>query len=176
MLMLRGLLAERFELQTHTETRKLSYYALVMATAGGTLGDGIRPSTTDCAAYYARRNRSSPLRTLPSERHCGVQSRLEFGLTTMLLGAVEMTEFAKYLQPFVGQMVVDETGIIGRFDLEVTFKEDPTIRTPHGFGTAASDAPSLFFALQDELGLKLESRLGPIEVLVVDHVEQPTPN
>ena len=178
MLMLRNLLAERFRLQTHSDMRELSHYALVMATPGGTLGEGIRPATTDCTAYFERRRRSSPLSTSPPDPRCNSQVSFASGQISMSLRTVEMSEFAEDLQRFVGQMVMDETGTIDRFELEVTFKDDPAISSlpPSVFGTAPPDAPSLFDALQEQLGLKLESRLGPVEVLVVDHAEQPTRN
>ena len=95
---------------------------------------------------------------------------------TLEAGAVEMAEFAEYLQAHVGQLVVDETGLEGRFDIRVTFKPDPALSLLPPFpGGQSGEGPSLFVALQ-ELGLTLVSRRGAVEVLVVDQIEPLTPN
>ena len=95
---------------------------------------------------------------------------------TLEAGAVEMAEFAEYLQADVGQLVVDETGLEGRFDFRVTFKPDPALSLLPPFpGGQSGEGPSLFVALQ-ELGLTLVSRRGAVEVLVVDQIEPLTPN
>ena len=93
-----------------------------------------------------------------------------------------MTAFATQLSRFVGGVVVDKTGLTGTYDLELSYAPDPAI---NGFGrdlppqpgapppAANSDAPSLFGALQEQLGLKLEATKGMIDVLVVDSAEKP---
>ena len=184
MRMLQALLAERFKLRMHAEMRELQYYALVVATPDGRRGDGIRPSNTDCAAYWEAQERrrtsdGSPRGDLPSGPHCGLRFRVRPGLTTMSPGAVMMSEFAEYLQAYVGRMVVDETGLTGRFDLDLTFTPDPTIFPVPPFPgnrNTVNEGVSIFVAVQEQLGLQLESRRGPVEVLIVDNAERPTPN
>ena len=90
-----------------------------------------------------------------------------------------MSEFAEYLQAYVGRMVVDETGLTGRFDLDVTFRLDPAISSLPPFPgnrNTVNEGVSIFVAVQEQLGLQLESRRGPVEVLIVDNAERPTPN
>ena len=129
MAMLRTLLAERFRLQLHIETRELEYYAMVRTRPGAPLGEGIQPSTTDCAAYYQARERrrsGAPQNTMPTG-YCGFRSGSRGLLMTLLPGSVVMSIFAEQLQIFVGDLVRDETGLEGRFDIELTFVRDPAL-------------------------------------------------
>ena len=183
MLMLQTLLAERFNLQMHTETRDIQHYALVLAKADGQLGEGIQPSTIDCAAYYqareqAQRPDGAPRNTVTTDAHCGLRFSSRGLLTTIESGSVIMPRFAEQLQIYLGGMLRDETGLAGLFDVDVTFLRDPALspELPVPPGVTRAVGPSIFAAVQEQLGLVLESRLGPIEFLVVDHVEQPTPN
>ena len=186
MLMLQTLLAERFKLQMHVEAREFQYYALVLARPDGQLGEGIQPSTTDCAAYYqvreqARRRGDASRSIVPDSPHCGIRFSSRGLLWTINPGSVVMARLAENIQQFVGGMVRDETGLEGRFDVTFTFLRDPALSphlsVPPSLPSAPVQVgPSVFAAVQEQLGLKLESRLGPIEFIVVDHVEQPTPN
>ena len=92
-----------------------------------------------------------------------------------------------YLPMFAGRRVVDRTGLSGGFDLALYFDNRPIPGVGPGGGLrmpppsadptpADADAVSIFTALEEQLGLKLESQTGPVEVLVIDHVERPTPN
>jgi uncharacterized protein (TIGR03435 family) len=95
-------------------------------------------------------------------------------------------ELAGFLPEFAGRMVVDRTGLTGAFDLEFRFDASrpiPGAGAGGGFplsvqpaGGGDPDTPSLFTALEEQLGLKLEAQTGPVEVLVIDHVEHPKPN
>lgn len=91
-----------------------------------------------------------------------------------------MADFAYFLPIAVGRTVVDKTGITGTFHIRMTFVPDEGIRQlqgPPGDPAAASDAgPSIFTAIQEQLGLKLESAKGPVEVLIIDGVEKPSEN
>jgi uncharacterized protein (TIGR03435 family) len=81
-------------------------------------------------------------------------------------------ELAAWLSPYLRRAVVDRTGLKGDFDLDVSFD-------PNGFAASATspDVPvSIFTAIQEQLGLKLESTRGPVEVLVVDAAQMPTPD
>ena len=82
--------------------------------------------------------------------------------------ATTVEEFAGMLSGLVGRMVVNKTGVTGKYDFSLSWSpaEQPT----------ADSGPSIFTALQEQLGLKLVPAKGPVDVLVVDHVEQPSPN
>jgi uncharacterized protein (TIGR03435 family) len=85
-----------------------------------------------------------------------------------------MGELAGQLSSYLGRNVIDRTGMTGQFAISLSFAPvDPDARV----GDAAEEsAPSIIQALQDQAGLKLESIKGPVEVLVIDHAEKPTPN
>ena len=85
-----------------------------------------------------------------------------------------MSRLAEFLQTDVNRMVVDKTGLSGSFDIEITFEDEESLKLFPG--ATQREAPALFTALQDQLGLKLESSRGPVEVLVIDAVERPTPD
>ena len=183
--MLQTLLANRFKLRVHVDRQVLQYDALVVARPADPLHIGIRPSTTDCVAYWERQRRENFSNVLAEPHHCGFRYRSGAGLFTIHAGAVTMSRFAKELQRHVGGTVLDETGLDGRYDIDLTFVQDRSLLPSDGLSKAAvlkafnapfSDAVSVFGALEDQLGLKLESRQGPVDVHVIDHVERPTPD
>ena len=94
---------------------------------------------------------------------------------------VTMESFAKTLSNFVDRIVVDRSGLSGAFDVDFDFTPlQSPLGVQHGPGVSAPDPstppPSIFTALQEQLGLKLESQTEPADVLIIDHVEQPSPN
>jgi uncharacterized protein (TIGR03435 family) len=105
----------------------------------------------------------------------------------MRLCGVTMAQLVeRYLPMFTGRMVVDRTGLSGGFDLALYFDNRPlpgvgpaggfSPTSPQAAEPATPDAVSIFTALEEQLGLKLESQTGPVEMLVIDHVERPTAN
>lgn len=176
--MLRDLLADRFALRVRVEERETPHYALVLANPGGELGDGIRPSTTDCDAWRAGREREGPP-TVPAEPHCALRFSLNSSrLMTFNLGAGTMAELATTLQFEAGRLVQDETGLTGRFDIGLEFTTDSsTFRFSRDSPPPAPvEGLSVFEALEQQLGLRLESRRGPVRMIVVEHAERPSPN
>ena len=170
--MMKTLFADRFKLKTHRETREMPIYALVVAGSDGRLGPQIKRSTTDCAALMAAtRSQGGPPPPPPGTARCG--TNMSYG--RMVSGAVSMSDVVRNLSIVTGRGVVDKTGLSGIFDLQLTFRPD----TPDGPPGAAPPAPgddatSLFTAVQEQLGLKLEPQRGPVEVLVIDSAERPT--
>jgi uncharacterized protein (TIGR03435 family) len=154
--MLRTLLAERFRLVTRTQTLDQPIYALVFAGRERQLGPRIKPSTRDCSVVQGR--------------PCGVNASRDNRGTTMQAQAVSLTELAAALTGSVDRVVIDRTGMEGAFDVDLRFTQDGVP------GGVAGDTPSIFAALQEQLGLKLESARGPVDVLVIDSVERPTPD
>jgi len=149
-LMLRIMLADRFKLAVHNEIRELPVSALVMARKDGTLGRQLRKVEVDCAAL--RDEKSLPMLPEPDTALCG-------GSRTLGLG----------------RLVLDRTGLTGQ--LISTCNGHPSKSQPPGVPDPPPADPngvSIFTALQEQLGLKLESSKGPVDVLVIDHVERPT--
>ena len=161
-IMLQALLMSRFKLRVHTETRELPVYELKIARSDGTFGPRLHS---------------------PSRCQNGGPSPCD---NKVLAGSISgagigMQALAVNLSVFLGRTVIDRTSFTGTFDCDLTW-------TPEFLpqGLSSSDAPSgppadptrppLPTALQDQLGLKLESTKGPVDVLVIDHVEHPTPD
>jgi len=179
---LKSLLADRFKLVVHMETREQPIYALVLARRDGKLGEKITPSTVDCTPPA---NGRDPARFAPPAP--GVRPRCGFmiGPGRINVGGQTMASFAQTLSRFAGGIVVDKTGLTGAYDVELTYAPDPGI-SPTGRDlppqpgaappVANSDAPSIFTAVQEQLGLRLDSTKGPVDVLVIDSAEKPTPN
>lgn len=180
-LMLQRLLAERFKLAVHTETRELPIYALTLTRSDGQLGPRIRPSKTDCASLLTGRAGGAPpaLPRLPDGRPaCGIGSG---GAGRMLAGGTTMAMLATLvLSGPAGRMVVDRTDLPGGYDFDLEFTPDP-LGSPAGVARdapppATDDRPSLFTAIEEQLGLKLQPQRAPVDVLVIDRVEPPTKN
>ena len=180
-LMMRSLLADRFKLAGHMEKRDMPIYALVVARSDGRLGSGLHRSTLDCQALMtARRELGSPPPVPPGERPpCGFR----IGPGRMIGGGFPLSQLAASLSGLVQRIVVDRTGVNGDFDLDLTFAPDQMTLGPLKPGRpdapvtpTESDGASLFIALQEQLGLKLEATRGLVDVLVIDHVEAPTPD
>jgi uncharacterized protein (TIGR03435 family) len=157
-LAMRSLLADRFKLKIHRETREQDVYALVLVKPGVT-GPALKPSTQDCAAaaQAAARGNVNPG---PNAPFCGVQG----GPGRMRFGGLAASQLAAALSGQAGRPVVDRTGLTGSWEFVLTYAPE---------GADASDAPSFFTAIQEQLGLKLESTKGPVEALVIDNVEKP---
>jgi uncharacterized protein (TIGR03435 family) len=168
--MLRTLLADRFKLRVHRETRDLPVYALTVVREGR-LGPSLRPSTTDCAAYVAQR-RENPSLPLPQGADgrplCSASSGFPAGGALTVRTAGQSAMLPRLLQPYVDRPIVDASGLKGSFEFTVSFGVQPN--------ALESGQPTLFTALQEQLGLKLEAKTAPYEVLVIDSVEMPSEN
>jgi len=183
-LMVRALLEERFNLVVHHETREMPIYALVMARDDRAAGPNLRPAAVDCQARFAeargRRGGGPPSFPAPGEpMACGMR----IGPGRMEGGGFPLSQLATTLSPFVERIVIDRTDLPGEFDLTLIWTPDrgqlPPGPPPPGapaFPPVDPDGPSIFTALQEQLGLKLEADRGPVEVLVIDQVERPTPD
>jgi bla regulator protein blaR1 len=170
-LMLRTLLAERFSLKAHTETRDLPIYALVQARSNGSLGPRLSRSNVDCdvALAAAAASRRAGVAPNPGDRPvCAFRGFTGSGVTLGQLSAV--------LTPFLQRVVLDRTGLDGRFDVDLALTPDQLRRPDAPVPNASPDGPSIFTTLQEQLGLKVESTRGPVEVVVIDAAEHPTAN
>jgi len=172
-LMLRSLLADRFKLVVRPDTREMPTYSLVPARADGKTAAQLRKSDANCGPATAPGAPPAPGQ-LPS---CG--SMLGFG--NLKARGSTMAALASTLSTFAGRIVVDRTGLAGGYDVDLNWTPDQIPR-PAGGGdqpvqvngvTIDPNGPSLFTALQEQLGLKLESARGPVDVLVVERAEKP---
>jgi uncharacterized protein (TIGR03435 family) len=172
--MLRTLLGDRFKLAAHHETRDLPTYALVATTGGSRL----RRSEIDQAACDARRaaiQRREPVPPAPpgAKPICGTGRTIP-GMITAVGWSTDTLSAA--LSPSVSRVVIDRTGLTGLFDFELKWTPDTIPQVPADAPPLNIDpnGPSIFTALQEQLGLKLESTRGPVDVVVIDRVEHPT--
>ena len=164
LAMLQALLADRFKLVVRRETREQPVYELVSARQDGRFGPALKRSTTDCAS-------KAPADLIGP---CKMSGSFFVGKGGSLQGVGQsLTQLAAQLGTATDRIVLDRTGLVGTFDFTLNWKSG-------GFGVSrvggSDDGPSLFTALQEQLELKLESARGAVEVLVVDSVEQPTPD
>jgi uncharacterized protein (TIGR03435 family) len=191
-LMLRTMLADRFGFAAHTERRELPMLALTMARSDKRPGPKLRASGPECAPLRPPEgvpmppppppppagNAGGQVRIIlprdePLRRRCGAMVAPGW----LAARSITMQEFTSPLTQLMRRRVIDETGLNGEFDLDVIFQPEGLggvlVGAPPSF---TADAPGLTTALQDELGLRLESRRGPVDVLVVDRLERPTEN
>ena len=179
--MLRNLLTDRFKLKTHTETREMPMYALVVARSDGKLGPKMKKADVDCAALRGRGPGGPPAPPAPGERpQCGMM----MGIGSVAAGGVSMTQLSQLLSQRVGRTVVDKTGLSGFYEFNLDFTPDqipgaggPGPVLPPGapaLPPVDPNGPSIYTALQEQLGLKLDAQRGQVEVTVVDSVDHPT--
>jgi uncharacterized protein (TIGR03435 family) len=186
-LMLQSLLEDRFQLKVHRETRELPVYALVPAKSGLKLaplkeGGCVDPAPGALPPWAGGRIQP-PGQGQPLSGPCGrVGVMLEPGGARMQGGKVPMAEFTRMLSTVLGRSVIDRTGFKELFDARLDFLPDEITTAlpapPPGAAGAPADSnyPSILTALQEQLGLRLESTKGPVEVIVIDHVERPSAN
>lgn len=187
--MLQTLLAERFHLQIHRETREMPVYAMTV------LKGGLKVQRLAEGACVAIDLSHPPPPRAPGDPPPNLCGLLMLGSTPSgsaffdLRGAT-MTQLAQRLSGRVDRPVVDKTGIEGKFNFRVEYAADPAMRAPGiapgragdagippDAGTAASDpTPTLFEALQDAIGLKLSPEKGPVQFLIIDHAERLSAN
>jgi uncharacterized protein (TIGR03435 family) len=166
-LMLQPLLADRLHLKVHTETRVLPVLALVVAKDGPKLHEA-KPGDT-----YP-----NGIKGFEGQGGAGM---MHMGPGQLTAQGLPMSSVARLLTRQLGLMVQDETGLTGKYDftLQWTPERGAADAGQPGPDNTASTEPagtSIFTAIREQLGLKLESRKAPVEVLVIDHVEAPSEN
>jgi len=151
--MLRTLLADRFQLRFHRETREVPVYTLTVGKNGAKLHPAAESPDSGTSSG---RNRD--------------------GLSTMKGTRVTLGEIAANLAARLGRPVVDKTGLSGKFDFELSWVPDLSLPAVGDPASPATVGPSLLTAVQEQLGLRLESARGPVGMLVIDKVERPSEN
>jgi uncharacterized protein (TIGR03435 family) len=139
--MMQSLLADRFQLKVHHETRELPVYNLVIAKGGSKL----REAATDDKGWMSMSSKQ------------------------MSATAVDIHSLTFSLANDVGRFVIDKTGLLGKYDFTVNW-------TPDDEQATADSGPDIFTALEEQLGLKLVPAKGPVDTIVVDRIEKPSPN
>jgi uncharacterized protein (TIGR03435 family) len=186
-----NLLKDRFQLATHLETREQPIFHLVLARDDGRLGPDLKATSAECQAAIAERNAAAkasagrggpPPLPPPGDPNgpppCGFQ-RMGPGLTAG--SGRTMADLIPVLADLVSRPVIDKTGLAGLHDFRLTFAPESAgssllrLLSPAPPPPPADlNAPSLVAALQEQLGLKLESARAPVEVVVIDRFEKPT--
>jgi len=169
----RGLLVDRFRFAAHVERREMDVHTLTLARSDGTLGPGLRRSDVNCDQAIAearKRNLAGerPAPPPPGERpKCGAVG----GISQMTGGATQLVNLVNMLAQALGKPVVDKTGLTGRFDIDF-------VAVPPGAreGSVPASLSPISTALEDQLGLKMQTGRGSVEVLVIDRLEKPTEN
>jgi uncharacterized protein (TIGR03435 family) len=178
--MMQSLLADRFHLSLHRETKELPLYALVVAKGGPKLQKSTFVPPDKPGALPPPKPGGPPPKG-------GLFMQGPGSLTST---GTEVSMLVNILSRAVNRVVIDKTGLKGRYDF--TLKWTPDQPSPQAFGAGQGpgpgpmgkdappppdpNGPSIFTALQEQLGLKLESQKGPVEILVIDHVEKPSEN
>ena len=175
--MLRTLVEERFRLQTHRAVAQRPIYALTLVKRDGRTGPRMIAVAIDCTAVTRERSQG----TAQAPRPNGMPPCAITRAPGRIAGsAASLGQLTATLSSTVGRPVVDRTHLTGAFDITLEFRPEFQVgfASPPDSGApaGAADAPSIFTALQEQLGLKLESTRGPVDVLVIDHAEKPSDN
>jgi uncharacterized protein (TIGR03435 family) len=179
-IMWRAMFADRMKLVAHIEQREKDAFALVLARSDGRLGPDLKPSTLDCTRDPNTTQPPPPLSAGPPslqerENRCGLS--LSGGL--IVSGGVTLDQVARYVSGIAGGEVDNRTGLTGLYSVKLNFSVQRRVgATPDPNAVAAADdAPDMFTALQEQLGLKLqrvEKKSTP--VFIIDSIERPSEN
>ena len=193
--LLKSLLIERFQLKSHIEPREMAHYDLVLARSDGRLGPELKPSKSDCSnidelnakrAEAVAKGDIASIMPKPGEfLPCTISPNLANGPENLSLhgDGQELKTLVDLLSQFTGKYVRDKTGLTGRYDFDMKLdmqtlmglvqKMGLNVPTPN---LPQTDGSSVMTVLNEQLGLKLESTRGPVDVLVIESVQAPTPD
>jgi uncharacterized protein (TIGR03435 family) len=174
-LRLQVLLEDRCSLKVHLETKEMPVYALTIAK------NGLKLEPSSCEIVDLEHPAAAPAPGKPRPKYCGNSGTSRNGLNMVMTGyGVGMSDLVRWLSNATSRTVIDRTGYTAEFNAKVEWTPDAGM-PPAGHDAMPSTpsdttGPTIFTALQEQLGLKLESTKGPVEVLVIDHVEKPSAN
>jgi uncharacterized protein (TIGR03435 family) len=175
-LMIQSLLIDRFQLAIHHDAKDLPIYALILARKDGRLGPSLIQSR-EGGCTRADSSGVQPEAGKPPKPRCDM---LAVAFRLLKGTSVPPDELALALGNIVGRMVADKTGLTGNFDIDLAWTPDEGqyLQFPGRPQPPPSDAApvSIFTAVQEQLGLKLESTRGPVDILVIDRAEKPSEN
>jgi uncharacterized protein (TIGR03435 family) len=166
-VLVQGMLADRFKLKEHIETKELPVYDLVLAKGGSKLKPAaVKPDDPNAPKGPDGRPRQNGF--------------MSMGPGTLGGQGVKASSLANILSNLLHRTVIDKTGLTDSFDFSLKYAPDsdsmPMMPPGYTPPPASADDPSIFVALEEQLGLKLVSAKGPVNTLVIDHLEQPTVN
>jgi uncharacterized protein (TIGR03435 family) len=161
--MMRSVLVDRFNFAAHREIRELPVYELVVAKSGPKLKEAV-PGDTYPNGLKDDQGQSSP-------------GMMRVGRGTMDCQAIPIPSLLEILTQLAGRTVVDKTGLIGKYDIKLRWSPEDSHPNPDAGGSGTEEpAVDFFTAIQEQLGLKLIPAKGPVNALVVDHIEKPSDN
>jgi uncharacterized protein (TIGR03435 family) len=184
-VMMVNLLKDRFQMTSHTETRELPIFNLVLARGDRRPGPNLKQSSAECQAMIAARAAGAGAPPAPggppmfdpnAPIACG---SVRTGPGMLGAGGRTIAQLVQMLSNSTGRPVVDKTGLTGAYDFSLRFAPEPGSFGPFGppppgvLPPPDPDAPNLYTAVQEQLGLKLENARGPVEVVVIDRLEKP---
>jgi uncharacterized protein (TIGR03435 family) len=173
--MWRAMFADRMKLVAHVEQHEKDAYALVLARSDGRLGPDLKPSTLDCTPRPDA-TAPTPPQTLPSlqerQNRCGMS--MSPGL--IVSGSVTLDRFARSLSGLAGGETENRTGLTGSYSVTLTFSRQRSAGASLNPNAPIDDAPDIFTAVQEQLGLKLQHEKKMVPVFVIDHIERPSEN
>jgi len=198
-VMLANLLKDRFKLLMHMESRELPIFNLVVARQDGKLGAGLKPTPAECQAeIQARRGgpppngpagpggARGPATAPPPPPPLDFNAPMPCGMMRIGPGIANATgqplaQVVQFLSQFTGRPVYDKTGLTGMYDFNLKWALEPGGGGgPFGGPPPGAqpppvdpDAPNIYTAVQEQLGLKLENAKGPVDVIVIDRIERP---
>lgn len=195
--MVKALLAERFKLKTHTEMREMPISTLLVARSDGRVGPNLKPTTSKCTGKELeedqRKRAEAVLKggpaalasVIPKPGECGIAPVGGANGAGLSATGQTLVPVVQLLTQALNKPVSDKTGLTGLYDYELTFDPEVLLRIasqagvnvpPGAANLPPSDSPSLVTAIREQLGLKIENDKGPVEVLVIDSAEMPTPD
>ena len=176
-MMLRDLLSDRFQLKAHVEARVSDVYFLVRVERAG-LGSGLHPVDIDCDSNTLSPGSGPGLFPPDARPKCGNSLVAFKGYASTRYAALTLARFATGLSGELGRPVIDRTGLTGTFDIELTHRSDAALEwvSERARPAAEAAAPSVRDALKEQLGLTVTPGREPVDFLVIDSIEQPTPD
>jgi uncharacterized protein (TIGR03435 family) len=176
--MVQRMLRDRFALRTHSESRDMEGYELMLARTDRRLGPMLTPAALDCEPFLTGQR---PMKESGVDQdgrpRCSARVSNVDGVVTQHLNGASVSRLITSLENLLGRGVVNRTGLKGPFNLELTFSTDGLNATTRALPAAGSpEGPALFTALEEQLGLRLVPARARIEVFVIDAVERPTPD
>jgi uncharacterized protein (TIGR03435 family) len=175
--MWRTLFAQRMKLVAHVEEHERDTFALVLARADGRLGPQLERSTLDCSPQPPG-SAPPPSQTPPSFADMRNRCGGAFSATSIVSGGMTIAQFVQSLGGLAGRLVNDRTGLEGAnaFTLSFSRPRGPEVSAISPDPAPLDDAPEIFTALQEQLGLKLQPDKTMVPVFVIDHIERPSEN